>query len=93
MLQFGDILSATHDGMRGEWMFDIMLDCKTFYSIPNWLDLEGCRLLVIVSGYKPACWHSGEIGHLSTVCPRKKAPKKPDLNPDTRSPVMANDEK
>ena len=31
MLQFGDIVSATHDGMRGEWRFDIMLDMKTFY--------------------------------------------------------------
>ena len=27
-----------------------MLDCKTFYSIPNWLNLEGHRLPVIVSG-------------------------------------------
>ena len=33
MLQFGDIVSATHDGMRGEWRFDIMLDMKTFYSV------------------------------------------------------------
>ena len=78
MLQFGDIVSATHDGMRGEWRFDIMLDVKTFYSVPNWLEVEGRRLPVIVSGRKPACWHCGEIGHLSAVCPGKKAPKKPD---------------
>ena len=42
---------------------------------------EGRRLPVIVSGRKPACWHCGEIGHLSAVCPGKKAPKKPDQNP------------
>ena len=88
MLQFGDIVSATHDGMRGEWRFDIMLDMKTFYSVPNWLEVEGRRLPVIVSGRKPACWHCGEIGHLSAVCPGKKAPKKPDHNHDTLSPVV-----
>ena len=26
ILQFGDIVSATPDGMHGEWRFDIMLD-------------------------------------------------------------------
>ena len=88
MLQFGDIVSATHDGMRGEWRFDIMLDMKTFYSVPNWLEVEGRRLPVIVSGRKPACWHCGEIGHLSAVCPGKKAPKKPDHKHDTLSPVV-----
>ena len=88
MLQFGDIVSATHDGMRGEWRFDIMLDMKTFYSVPNWLKVEGRRLPVIVSGRKPACWHCGEIGHLSAVCPGKKAPKKPDHKPGTLSPVV-----
>ena len=50
MLNFGDIVTATHDRMRGEWRFDIMLDAKTFYSIPNWLDVEERRLPVIVSG-------------------------------------------
>ena len=88
MLQFGDIVSATHDGMRGEWRFDIMLDVKTFYSIPNWLEVEGHRLPVIVSGRKPACWHCGEIGHLSAVCPGKKAPKKPDHKSGTLLPVV-----
>ena len=83
MLNFGDIVSATHDGMRGEWRFDLMLDAKTFFSVPNWLDVEGRRLPVIVSGRKPACWHSGEIGHLSAVCPGKKAPKKPDKDAGT----------
>ena len=76
MLNFGDIVSATHDGMRGEWRFDIMLDAKTFYSVPNWLDVEGRRLPVIVSRRKPTCWHCGEIGHLSAVCPGKKRPRK-----------------
>ena len=83
MLNFGDIVLATHDGMRGEWRFNLILDVKTFYSVPNWLDVEGRRLPVIVSGRKPACWHCGEIGHLSAVCPGKKAPKKPDQNPGT----------
>ena len=92
MLNFGDIISATHDGMRGEWRLDIMLDAKTFYSVP-WLDVEGRRLPVIVSGRKPACWHCGEIGHLSAVCPGKKAPKKPDQNPGTPPPVVTNNEK
>ena len=93
MLNFGDIVSATHDGMPGEWRFDIMLDAKTFYSVPNWLDVEGRRLPVIVSGRKPACWHCGDIGHLSAVCPVKKAPKKPDQNPGTLPPVETNSEK
>ena len=90
MLQFSDIVSATHDGMRGEWRFDIMLDVKTFNSVPNWLEVEGRRLPVIVSGRKPACWHCGEIGHLSAVCPGKKAPKKPDQNLGTLPPVVAS---
>ena len=93
MLNFGDIVSATHDGMRGEWRFDLMLDGKTFYSVPNWLDVEGRRLPVIVSGCKPACWHCGEIGHLSAFCPGKKAPKKPDQNAGTPLPVVSNNEK
>ena len=93
MLNFGDIVSATHDGMRGEWRFDIMLDAKTFYSVPNWLNVEGHRLPVIVSGRKPACLHCGEIGHLSAICPGKKAPKKPDQNPGILPPVVTNSEK
>ena len=93
MLQFDDIVSATHDRMRREWRFEIMLDVKTFYSVPNWLDVEGRRLPVIVSGRKPACWHCGEIGHLSAVCPGKKAPKKPDQNSGTLPPVSTNNEK
>ena len=93
MLNFGDIVSATHDGMRGEWRFDLMLDAKTFFSVPNWLDVEGRRLPVIVSGRKPACWHCGEIGHLSAVCPGKKAPKKPDQDAGTPPPVGKNNDK
>ena len=94
MLNFGDIVSATHDRMRGEWRFDLMLDAQTFYSVPNWLDVEGRRLPVIISGRKPACWHCGEIGHLSAVCPGKKAPKKPDQNPGTPPPpVVTNNKK
>ena len=79
--------------MHGDWKFGIMLDVKTFYSIPNWLDVEGRRLPVIVSGHKPTCWHCSEVGHLSAVCPGKKAPKKPNLNPDTLPPVIVNDKK
>ena len=93
MLNFGDIILATHDGMHGKWRFDIMLDAKTFYSVPNWLDVKGRRLPVIVSGRKPACWRCGEIGHLSAVCPGKKASKKPDQNPGTLPPVVTNNEK
>ena len=93
MLQFGEIVSVTHDGMRKEWLFDIMLDVKTFYSVPNWLNVEGRRLPVIVSGRKHACWQCGEIGHLSAVCPGKKAAKKPDQNPGTLPPVSTNNEK
>ena len=93
MLNFVDIISATHDGMCGEWRFDIMLDVKTFYSVPNWLDVEGRRLPVIVSGQKPASWHCGEIGHLSAVCPGKKALKKPDWNPGILPPVLTNNKK
>ena len=48
---------------------------------------------MIVSGRKPACWHCGEIGHLSAVCPGKKAPKKPDQNPGTLPPVVTNSKK
>ena len=70
-----------------------MLDVKTFYSVPNWLDVEGRGLPVTVSGRKPACWHCGKIGHLSAVCPRKKALKKPDQNPSTLPPVLTNSEK
>ena len=66
---------------------------KTFYSVPNWLEVEGRRLPVIVSGRKPACWHCGEIGHLSAVCPGKKAPKKPDHKPGTLSPVVKNNDR
>ena len=53
MLNFGDIVSVTHDGMRREWRFNIMLDVKTFYFVPNWLDVEGRRPPVIVSGRNP----------------------------------------
>ena len=93
MLNFGDIVSATHDGMRGKWRLDIMLDIKTFYSVPNWLDVEGRMLTVIASGRKRSCWHCSDIGHLFAVCPEKKAPKKPDQNPGTLPSVLINNEK
>ena len=93
MLKFSDIIFASYDGMREEWRFDIMLDVKTFYSIPDLLDLERRRLPVIVSGRKLACWHCGEIGHFSAVYPGKKALKKPDPARDTFSPAMAISEK
>ena len=70
-----------------------MLDDKTFYSISNWLDLEGRWLPVIISGLKPACWHCSAIGHISVVCPKKMVPKKPDPARDTLPPTMAIDEK
>ena len=57
MLQLGDIESVSHDSMQREWKFDNMIDSKTFFSIPNWLGLEGRRLPVIATGRKSACWH------------------------------------
>ena len=93
MLNFCDTVSASHDRMPGERRFDLMSDSKTICSIPNCLDLEGCRLPVIVSGRKPACCHCGEIGHISAVCPGKKTPKNPDKNPGTLPPVKVNDKK
>ena len=52
MLQFGDIVSASHNSMPGEWRFDIMIETKTFYSVASLLDLEGRKLSV--TGRKPA---------------------------------------
>ena len=45
MLQFWDVMPASHDSMRGEWRYNIMIDQKTFYSIPDTFDLEDCLLL------------------------------------------------
>ena len=54
-----------------------MLDAKTFYFVPNWLDVEGRRLPMIVSGRKnlPAST-AAEIGHLSAVLPGEEDPEK-----------------
>ena len=77
ILQFGDILPVSEKSMCGEWMSD-MINSKAFF-FAKWLDLEGRRLLVIVTGKKLACWHWGEIGYLSANCLGKKAPgKAPD---------------
>ena len=71
-----------------------MLEAKTFYYVPNWLDVEGRRRLpVIASGRKLACWNCSEIGQLSAVCPGKEALKKPDQNPSTLQPVSTNSKK
>ena len=46
MLQFGYIVSVSHDIMHGEWRYDIMIGNKIFYTIPNWLwKSVGCLLL------------------------------------------------
>ena len=45
MLQFGDIVSATHNGMRGEWRFDIMLDVKTSTPFPTGWRWKGAGFL------------------------------------------------
>ena len=37
MLQFWDIVFPSHNRIRGEWRFNIMIDSKIF-SISNWLD-------------------------------------------------------
>ena len=47
-------------------------DIKIFCFIRNWLDLEGRRFPLIVTGRKPAWRLCGEIVHLSPNCPRKK---------------------
>ena len=91
MLQYGDIVGSAHDSIREEWRFDIILDSTTFYSIPNWLDLEGCRLPVIVTGRKSACWHYDEIGHLFMVCLGKKTPQKiPDRMQNNQPTGLVN---
>ena len=58
------------------WGFDIMINNKTFSFIFNLLDLEECRLPVILTRRKPGCWHCGEIGHLLANCPGKKVLEK-----------------
>ena len=69
-------------------------DSKIFYSIPNWLDLEGHTLPVIVTGKKPACWLCGEICLPTANCRRKKSPEKvPDHIHNPFSPPMANGKK
>ena len=50
-----------------------MIDVKTFYSLPNWLDLEGRTLPVIVTSRKLACWYCGQTDHLSAIFPGKKS--------------------
>ena len=60
------------------------------YPILNWLDLEGRRLRVIVTGRKTAYWHCGEMGHLSAICPGKKVPQKtPDHIQNAPPPATA----
>ena len=93
-MQYGEIIDVSHDSMRGEWRFDLMIDHKTFYSIPNWLDLDGRKLPIIVIGRKPMCWRCGLIGHLSAKCPGKKAPSTaPDHIRNPLSPSTAKEKK
>lgn len=49
-----------------------MVSCKAFNDIHNWIYIDGKKLSVIVSERKPVCWHCGETGHCSAVCPCKK---------------------
>lgn len=49
-----------------EWRFKLMMNRKAFNDIPNWLDVNGQKIPVIVSGRKPAYWHCGEKCYLST---------------------------
>ena len=76
MLRLRDIIGASHDSMWEEWTFGIMINVKTFYSIPNWLDMEGHRLAVIVTRRKPDCGHFWKTSHQSTIFPEKKIPLK-----------------
>ena len=73
MLKFDDIVSASHDKMRGEWRLNLMLDCKTFYSIPNWLDWKGtdCQLL-----FPAAKQPAGTAAKLVTSLLKEEIPEK-----------------
>ena len=71
-----------------------MIDSNTFFSIPNWLDLERHRLPVFVTKRKPVCWYNREIGHHSAIFLGKKAPEKaPDYIRNTSPPVTVKSKK
>ena len=94
MLQYGSIVGASHDVTRGEWRFDVMMDSETFYSVPNFLDLGGRKITIIVAGRKPSCWLCSQVGHLSANCPGKKAPEKAsDHTQNAPPPSTANNNK
>ena len=90
MMDYGDVVAVHPDSYLGEWKFELMLDFKTFHSIPNWLDVNGERIPMIISGRKPACWRCSQVGHLSAACPGKKDPKKhPVTTQDSLPPNKA----
>ena len=73
MLNFGDIISATHDRMHGEWRFDIMLDakdlllhsqlvgCGRVQASGDHLRTQTC-LLALQRDWSPLCSLPGEEG-------------------------------
>lgn len=61
--------SATCDSLTRRWSFEIMLDRKSFFFIPECLDVWGLKLPIII-GRIETCWKSG---HLSYSCPKKQA--------------------
>lgn len=59
-LQFGDIVTVNTDRIQWGWCFNLVIDCKAFNAIPNWLDMDDWKLPVIVSERRPACWYCME---------------------------------
>lgn len=55
-----------------------MLISEHFNKIPSWITIKGRRVVVIVSGSKPACWYCGETGHLFTVSRAKQTRSQKD---------------
>ena len=70
-----------------------MIDCKTFYPIPNWQDLEGRTLSVKMAGRKLACWLYDEYGHLSANCSEKVSEKVSGRIRNLLSPSIAKSKK
>lgn len=62
--QFWKILIASSDVLNRLWSFEIMIDRDSFVSIPNCLDADVQKMLVIVTSRRPRCLTYRETGHL-----------------------------
>lgn len=67
------MLVASCESLNGGWSFEIMLERKAFYSIPNYLEVGSLKLLVIMTGWKPTFWKCREANPLTSFCPERKA--------------------